>query len=240
MECRIDEVLVHYVEHGSGVPLVALHGAGVDHREIEAAIEAVVPSGGLPADLPGPAGDGPLDSRRPRPATTTSSTLLGDFIDHLGEGPVLLVGHSYGAYLARGRGRTTTRRGARSGVGVPRRRAVTKRARPRGGPPGRRRVRRTRTCAAGGVRRVLRRAHPGHRSPLPRPRRAGHDARRRGCAGAHLRRMDGRRRVRHLLGADPDRGRTTRLRRRVRRRRPTCSSATRTPPWQSSRTPATR
>jgi len=29
-------------------------------------------------------------------------TLLGDFLDHLGTGPVLLLGHSYGAYLARG------------------------------------------------------------------------------------------------------------------------------------------
>ena len=43
MECRINGVLVHYVEHGGGVPLVALHGAGVDHREIEAAIEAIIP-----------------------------------------------------------------------------------------------------------------------------------------------------------------------------------------------------
>jgi hypothetical protein len=46
MECRIDEALVHYVEHGGGVPLVALHGAGVDHREIEAALEAVIPGTG--------------------------------------------------------------------------------------------------------------------------------------------------------------------------------------------------
>lgn len=29
-------------------------------------------------------------------------TLLCDFIDHLGAGPVMLLGHSYGAYLARG------------------------------------------------------------------------------------------------------------------------------------------
>jgi pimeloyl-ACP methyl ester carboxylesterase len=29
-------------------------------------------------------------------------TRLGDFIDHLGAGPVMLLGHSYGAYLARG------------------------------------------------------------------------------------------------------------------------------------------
>lgn len=28
--------------------------------------------------------------------------LLSDFIDHLGQGPVMLVGHPYGAYLARG------------------------------------------------------------------------------------------------------------------------------------------
>jgi pimeloyl-ACP methyl ester carboxylesterase len=28
--------------------------------------------------------------------------LLSDFIDHLGEGPAMLAGHSYGAYLARG------------------------------------------------------------------------------------------------------------------------------------------
>ena len=38
------------------VPLVALHGAGVDHREIEAAVEAVVPGTGyrrIYPDLPG-------------------------------------------------------------------------------------------------------------------------------------------------------------------------------------------
>ena len=31
-----------------------------------------------------------------------AATLLGDFIDHLGAGPVMLLGHSYGAYLAGG------------------------------------------------------------------------------------------------------------------------------------------
>ena len=56
VEQRVAAVLVHYVEHGGGVPLVALHGAGVDHREIEAAIEAVVPRTGyrrIYPDLPG-------------------------------------------------------------------------------------------------------------------------------------------------------------------------------------------
>ncbi len=65
MECRINGVLVHYVEHGEGMPLVALHGAGVDHREIEAAIEAIIPDSRIPADLSGSTGDGPVHGRWP-------------------------------------------------------------------------------------------------------------------------------------------------------------------------------
>jgi len=93
-------VTVHHVEHGTGVPLVALHGSGVDHRETEAAVEAVVPAGyrRIYPDLPGM-------------GRTTAEGLNGnddvvrrlcDFLDHLAAGPVLLLGHSYGAYLARG------------------------------------------------------------------------------------------------------------------------------------------
>lgn len=99
--CRINDALVHYVEHGEGVPLIALHGAGVDHREIEAVIEAVFP--GSPyrriyPDLPG------MGHSTSEGLTCNDDvvTLLGDFIDHLDTGPVMLLGHSYGAYLARG------------------------------------------------------------------------------------------------------------------------------------------
>ncbi|MFE7415806.1 alpha/beta fold hydrolase [Rhodococcus sp. NPDC057529] len=101
MERRIDEAVVHWVEHGSGVPIVALHGAGVDHREIEAAIEAVVPGTGyrrIYPDLPGMG----LSTADGLTCNDDVVTLLGDFIDGLGAGPVMLVGHSYGAYLARG------------------------------------------------------------------------------------------------------------------------------------------
>jgi pimeloyl-ACP methyl ester carboxylesterase len=101
MERRINEVVVHYVEHGNGVPLVALHGAGVDHREIQAAIEPVAPRKGyrrIYPDLPG------MGATTADGVTCNNDvvTLLDHFIDHLVDGPVLLLGHSYGAYVARG------------------------------------------------------------------------------------------------------------------------------------------
>ena len=39
MEIRVGEVVVHYVEHGAGRPVLILHGAGVDHREAESCSE---------------------------------------------------------------------------------------------------------------------------------------------------------------------------------------------------------
>ncbi|MGI8665397.1 MAG: alpha/beta fold hydrolase [Jatrophihabitans sp.] len=101
MQCTVDGVPVHYVEHGTGTPLVALHGAGVDHREIEAAIEAVIPDTGyrrIYPDLPG------MGRTKADGLTCNDDVvgLLGKVIDQLAGGPVLLLGHSYGAYLARG------------------------------------------------------------------------------------------------------------------------------------------
>ena len=101
MECQINEVALHYVQHGSGVPILALHGAGVDHREIEVAIEAVVPRAGyrrIYPDLPGMG----RSTATGLGCNDDVVALLGEFIDRLGAGPVLFVGHSYGAYLARG------------------------------------------------------------------------------------------------------------------------------------------
>ncbi|HEX2308133.1 MAG TPA: alpha/beta hydrolase [Jatrophihabitantaceae bacterium] len=101
MECQIDGVAVRFVEHGTGVPLVALHGAGVDHRETEAAFEAMVPGPGyrrIYPDLPG-MGRSAADGLT---CNDDVVKLLGDFIDHVAGRPALLLGHSYGAYLARG------------------------------------------------------------------------------------------------------------------------------------------
>lgn len=91
---------LHHVEHGAGVPLVALHGAGVDHREIEAAVEAVVPAGyrRIYPDLPGM-------GRSPAAGLTGNDGVVAAlvaFVEQVARGAALLVGHSYGAYLARG------------------------------------------------------------------------------------------------------------------------------------------
>lgn len=83
------------------MPLVVLHGVGVDHRETEAAIEAVVPASGykrIYLDLPGMG----RSTTGALAGNDDVVTLLGDFIEGLGEGPVALLGHSYGGYLARG------------------------------------------------------------------------------------------------------------------------------------------
>lgn len=103
MEASVSGVPVHYAEHGSGMPVLALHGAGVDHREMAGALEPVF--GTLPGyrrlypDLPGM-------GRTPAPATITSNDdvldlLLGLVHSTIGDEPFLAVGHSYGGYLAR-------------------------------------------------------------------------------------------------------------------------------------------
>jgi pimeloyl-ACP methyl ester carboxylesterase len=92
IRCRINEAVVHFHEHGRGVPVVALHGAGVDHREIEAALEAIVPSAGyrrIYPDLPG-MGHSTTDGLN---CNDDVVTLLADFIDHVSDEPVLLLGN---------------------------------------------------------------------------------------------------------------------------------------------------
>jgi pimeloyl-ACP methyl ester carboxylesterase len=101
MEAQINKVVIHYVEHGHGMPLIALHGVGVDHREIEAAIEAIVSatqSRRVYPDLPGMG----RSTTEGLSSNEDVVTVLVDFIERLDVGPVMLLGHSYGAYLARG------------------------------------------------------------------------------------------------------------------------------------------
>ncbi|ACZ21761.1 predicted hydrolase or acyltransferase of alpha/beta superfamily [Sanguibacter keddieii DSM 10542] len=102
MEIDAGGTRVHYVEHGSGRPVLVLHGAGVDHREAAAALEpALEAHGGLRRiypDLPG--------AGLTRTAETVSSAedvldVLFALIDEVaGERGLVLAGHSAGAYYA--------------------------------------------------------------------------------------------------------------------------------------------
>jgi pimeloyl-ACP methyl ester carboxylesterase len=102
MEARVGQVLVHYVEHGNGRPVLVLHGSGVDHREAEACFEPAFD--GVPGlwrlypDLPGMGRTTAPDTIRS--ADDVLDTLL-DFADEvMGDTPHLLLGHSAGGYYA--------------------------------------------------------------------------------------------------------------------------------------------
>lgn len=92
---------MHYVEHGTGKPVLVLHGAGVDHREMEACFEPVLAGADLRRIYP----DLPGMGRTSAPETLRSAddvldTLLA-FADEVSGGTsYLLVGHSAGAYYA--------------------------------------------------------------------------------------------------------------------------------------------
>ena len=101
---NLNGIPVHYAEQGRGTPVLGLHGGGVDHREIKGALEPLFAGRSgyrrLYPDLPGM-------GRTPAPEWVDSTdavveVLLGLIDAVVGEGPFLAVGHSSGAYLARG------------------------------------------------------------------------------------------------------------------------------------------
>ncbi len=103
MEAVVSGVPVHFVEHGSGKPVLALHGAGVDHREIAGGLEPMF--GSLPGfrrlypDLPGM---GRTPAHRSLNSNDDVLDLLLRFIDStIGDETFLIIGQSYGGYLAR-------------------------------------------------------------------------------------------------------------------------------------------
>ena len=92
------------VEHGTGRPVLVLHGAEVDHRETEACFEPALDGvAGLRRVYP----DLPGTGRTAAPETLRSADDVVDvllaFADEVtGGAPYLLIGHSAGAHLARG------------------------------------------------------------------------------------------------------------------------------------------
>jgi pimeloyl-ACP methyl ester carboxylesterase len=102
MEVRVGQVVVHYVEHGTGRPVLVLHGAGVDHREAQACFEPLLDGvAGLRRIYPDLPGMGrTVAAETLRSADDVLDTLLG-FADEVISGTgYLLVGHSAGAYYA--------------------------------------------------------------------------------------------------------------------------------------------
>jgi pimeloyl-ACP methyl ester carboxylesterase len=103
VRANVNGIPVHYAQRGRGTPVLGLHGGGVDHREIMAALEPLF------ADRPGyrrlyP--DLPGMGRTPAPEWVDGTdavleVLLGLVDAVVGEAPLLAVGHSSGAYLAR-------------------------------------------------------------------------------------------------------------------------------------------
>ncbi len=103
METRVGGVAVHHVEHGAGTPVVVLHGAGVDHREVEACVEPVFEgvegARRVHPDLRGMGRTAAPDTLR------SAEDVLGVLLEFArtvsGGSPYLLAGHSAGAHYAR-------------------------------------------------------------------------------------------------------------------------------------------
>ncbi|RYV51921.1 alpha/beta fold hydrolase [Pengzhenrongella frigida] len=102
MEIRVGPVAVNYMEHGSGRPVLVLHGAGVDHHETEACFEPMFDGvAGLKRiylDLPGMGRT--IAPETLRSADDVLDTLLSFANEVTGGNAHLLIGHSAGAYYA--------------------------------------------------------------------------------------------------------------------------------------------
>ncbi|WP_448005335.1 alpha/beta fold hydrolase [Agromyces bauzanensis] len=93
---------LHAIEHGSGLPPLALHGFPVDHRVMSGCLEPVFgrdePIRRIYPDLPG-LGASPGDGVSSTPEVLDR---LDAYVDEvIGDEPFLVVGESYGGYLSR-------------------------------------------------------------------------------------------------------------------------------------------
>ncbi|MBA4492771.1 alpha/beta fold hydrolase [Paenactinomyces guangxiensis] len=104
MKCQVRDLLIHYEVYGEGTPIIFLHGFGVSHRSLMGSMEPVFASQKgykrIYVDLPGM-------GQTPGKAWIKSSDhmleTVSEWIDHiLPNQHFILVGESYGGYLARG------------------------------------------------------------------------------------------------------------------------------------------
>lgn len=101
MRRRVGQVNVEYAEHGTGRPVLVLHGAGVDHHEPEACFEPCFESATgyrrIYPDLPGMGRTTAPDEVR---SAEDVLDLLLEFADGVAGESYLLIGHSAGGYYA--------------------------------------------------------------------------------------------------------------------------------------------
>ena len=104
MECKLDNISVHYQVFGSGKPILMLHGAPLDHRALVGCMEPIFEKRDgwlrIYPDLPG------MGKTQGGDWIASEDQMLQvvlDFIDRVIPGQSFtLVGHSYAGYLARG------------------------------------------------------------------------------------------------------------------------------------------
>jgi pimeloyl-ACP methyl ester carboxylesterase len=105
MECKVRDVSIYYEIHGSGTPILMIHGWTPDHHLMKGCMEPIFQSLNTPwqriyFDLPG------MGKTKGQPWINGSDQMLEliiEFIDKLiPDQNFVLAGESYGGYLARG------------------------------------------------------------------------------------------------------------------------------------------
>jgi len=104
MECKLDNITIHYQTFGEGMPILILHGAPLDHRALVGCMEPLFQNRAgwlrIYPDLPG------MGRSKGANWITSAEQMLEvilKFIDQVIPGQSFtLVGHSYAGYLARG------------------------------------------------------------------------------------------------------------------------------------------
>lgn len=103
MKYQHETIAVHYEVVGKGKPVVMLHGLGCDMELMRACMEPIFLNRSgyqrIYIDLPGMGGS---EAVRSYASADRILEVLDGFIEHLVPGKFLLMGESYGGYLARG------------------------------------------------------------------------------------------------------------------------------------------
>ena len=96
----VNGIEIPYIDHGSGSPVVFVHGAFSDHRVWEPQREAIAARYRFTAPTQRYFGTGPWPDQGDNYSAVTHTSDLAAFIRALDVGPVYLVGRSYGGTIA--------------------------------------------------------------------------------------------------------------------------------------------